>query len=372
MAKGIVQFLQGNIACGMGAIRAGCNFYAGYPITPSSDIMHHLAKTLPDNNGHFIQMEDEIASIGAVIGAAWSGAKAMTATSGPGLDLMQESIGYAYMTETPCVIVDVSRVGPSTGQATRPAQGDFYSVRYGTHGDFQSVVMAPWSVSEAYTMTIQCFNYAEMFRQPVIMVMDEAVAHLNERVDLPANIEVIPRSAKSSLPPFGSEKDNSMTPMPSFGQGRALLVTGSTHDHQGYRKTTVSEVQQKLTERLQNKVLSKLDEISEIDCHSAKDAEIIFVAYGFSARAALQAVRRLREDGVMAGLVRLKNLWPFPDGLLRKACKQAKRIIIPEMSQGQMAREIERALKRDVYSYSKTNGEVIFPAELIQYVRNLK
>lgn len=372
MAEKTAMFLQGNIACAMGALRAGCSFYAGYPITPSNQIMHYLAKKLPESGGVFIQMEDEIASISAAIGASWSGAKAMTATSGPGLDLMQEGLGYAYMTETPCVIVNISRAGPSTGQATRPAQSDFYSVRFGAHGDYQAIVLSPWSVEEFYSMTIQCFNYAEQFRQPVILLADEAVAHLYERVVLPQKVEVTDRAGTGDDPPFGSQKDFEVSPMPTFGQGRALLVTGSTHDNFGYRRTTSPDVQANLNDRLQQKVLSRAENIAETEAHSTDDAETVFVSYGFSARAALETTHKLRASGMNTGLVRLKTLWPFPDGAIQKACERAKRIIVPEMSKGQLGREVERTLRREIISYQKTNGEFINPDELVDFTRKIQ
>ncbi|MDI6732615.1 MAG: 2-oxoacid:acceptor oxidoreductase subunit alpha [Planctomycetota bacterium] len=369
------KFLQGNEACALGAIYAGCRFYAGYPITPSSEIMERMAVELPKVDGVFIQMEDEIASMGAVVGAAWAGAKAMTATSGPGLTLMLENIGYAIMTETPCVVVDIQRAGPSTGQATKPASGDIMQVRWGASGDYEIIALSPWSVTEMYEMTIQAFNLSETYRLPVFLMADEAVGHLRESAILSKDISVIPRSGKTDLPPFGNPQDNSVTPMPAFGQGRKLSVTGSTHDHWGYRKTQSPEVQAKSVSRFCNKILQHLGKICSYEKYFvSEDTEILVIAYGFTARSALKAVEVARQKSIKAGLIRLKTLWPFPYMLFHPECfgtSNISKIIVPEMNQGQIIREVQRVADRDVFSYNKSDGTVITALEIIEKIEQI-
>ncbi|MEW6025917.1 MAG: 2-oxoacid:acceptor oxidoreductase subunit alpha [Planctomycetota bacterium] len=366
------QFLQGNEACAMGAIKAGCRFYAGYPITPSSEIMEQMARELPKVNGVFVQMEDEIGSMGAIIGAAWAGAKAMTATSGPGLTLMLENIGYAIMTETPCVIVDVQRAGPSTGQATKPASGDVMQVRWGASGDYEIIALSPWSVAEMYEMTVQAFNFAETYRIPVFLLADEAVGHIRESAILADNISVVERAAKTNLPPFGNLKDNSVTPMPMFGQGQKLSVTGSTHDHWGYRKTQSPEFQAKSVSRFCNKVRQDADKITSYEQHYTDDAETLVVAYGFTARSSLRAIQIARADNRKVGLLRLKTLWPFPESVFQGLSPTVKKILVPEMNQGQVIREVQRFSKCDVLSYSKTNGTIITASEIITKLNEIR
>lgn len=359
------QFLQGNEACALGAIKAGCRFYAGYPITPSSEIMEQMARELPKAGGVFMQMEDEIGSIGAVIGATWAGAKAMTATSGPGLTLMLENIGYAIMTETPCVIVDVQRAGPSTGQATKPAAGDVMQARWGASGDYEIIALSPWSVSEMYEMTIRAFNLAETYRVPVFLLADEAVAHIRESAVLSKNIPVVNRAGKTNLPPFGNPKDNRMTPMPMFGQGRNLSITGSTHDHWGYRKTQSPEAQAKSVQRFCAKIRDNADKITDYEKYFVSpDTRTLVVAYGFTARSALRAVQMARRQNRKIGLLRLKTLWPFPEKLFRGLPKTIRKIIVPEMNQGQIIREVQRFSNYEVIPYNKTNGTIITASEI--------
>ena len=363
------MFLQGNEACALGAIAAGCRFYAGYPITPSSEIMEKMAQELPKVSGVFIQMEDEIASIGTVIGAAWAGAKAMTATSGPGLTLMLENIGYAIMTETPCVIVDVQRAGPSTGQATKPASGDVMQVRWGASGDYEIIALSPWSVSEMYEMTIQAFNFAETYRIPVFLLADEAVAHLKESAVLKSDIPIVQRANKTKLPPFGDPKDNTITPMPVFGQGRKLSVTGSTHDEWGYRKTQSPEAQTKSINRFCNKIIHNSSKIISYEKYFiSDDIDTLIISYGFTARSAFRAIQIAREKGYKIGFIRLKTLWPFPDKMFQGLPKTISRIIVPEMNQGQVIREVQRFTKVDVIPYNKTDGTVITAREILTQI----
>jgi 2-oxoglutarate ferredoxin oxidoreductase subunit alpha len=361
--------LQGNEACAEGAICAGCRFYAGYPISPSSEIMERIANRFPECNGKFIQMEDEIASISAVIGASWAGAKAMTATSGPGLSLMLENIGYAIMTETPCVIVDVQRAGPSTGQATKPAQGDVMQVRWGASGDYQIIALSPWSVQEMHDLTIEAFNLSEQFRVPVFLLCNEAVGHLREKCIIKDNVEIINRKKAKGKPPFGQDGDDLVPPMPSFGEGERLLVTGSTHNEWGFRKTADPAVQMKLVKRLSDKILLNLDKIIKTEGYFVDDAEIGIIAYGITARASLKAVKVLREKGVKAGLLRLKTLWPFPEKVVGGLSARVKKLIVPEMNLGQIVRDVERVAECEVIRFSKVNGEVMTPTEIVEQIR---
>jgi 2-oxoglutarate ferredoxin oxidoreductase subunit alpha len=362
-------FMQGDEACAEGALAAGCRFYAGYPITPASEIMIRMVHRLPEVKGAFIQMEDEIGSISAVIGAAWAGAKAMTATSGPGLSLMIEALGYAVITETPCLIVDVQRAGPSTGQATRPAQGDMMMVKWGAHGDNEIVALSPWSVQEMYDLTVKAFNFAERFRVPVFLLADEAVGHLRETLVIQEEVEVFDRVKIPGKPPFGTEEVNGVPPMPAFGEGANLLVTGSTHDSWGFRKTQDSAVQARLTERLIRKVRDFKPEIIETDSHLLEDAEVGVVAYGFTARAALAAVKTLRTQGVKAGLLRLVSIWPFADEAVAALGRRCRKIFVPEMNRGQIAGEMTKYTSTPVIPLPKTNGEVIEPAEIVEEIR---
>jgi len=362
-------FMQGDEACAEGALAAGCRFYAGYPITPASEIMIRMVTRLPEVGGAFIQMEDEIGSISAVIGAAWAGAKAMTATSGPGLSLMIEALGYAVITETPCLIVDVQRAGPSTGQATRPAQGDMMMVKWGAHGDNEIIALAPWSVQEMYDLTVKAFNFAERFRVPVFLLADEAVGHLRETLVIQEEVEIFNRVKIPGKPPFGTEEINGVPPMPAFGEGANLLVTGSTHDPWGFRKTQDSAVQARLTERLVRKVRDFKSEVIEADSHLLEDAEIGVVAYGFTARAALAAVKTLRAQGVKAGLLRLVSIWPFADEAVAALGRRCRKVFVPEMNRGQIAGEMTKYTSTPVIPLPKTNGEVIEPAEIVEGIR---
>jgi 2-oxoglutarate ferredoxin oxidoreductase subunit alpha len=362
-------FMQGDEACAEGAIAAGCRFYAGYPITPASEVMIHMVRRLADVAGVFIQMEDEIGSISSVIGASWAGAKAMTATSGPGISLMTEGIGYAVITETPCVIVDVQRAGPSTGQATRPGQGDVMQVKWGPHGDNEIVAFAPWSVQEMYDLTIKAFNFAERFRVPAFVLADEAVGHLRETLVVKEEVEVFDRFKAPNLPPFGTDAPNGVPPMPAFGEGANLLVTGSTHDPWGFRKTADSAAQARLTERLVLKVQDFKSEVIETEAHLLEDSEIAVVSYGFTARAALQAVKSLRKEGTQVGLLRLVSIWPFAAEAIAELGKRCRVIFVPEMNRGQVAGELKKYTTTPVISLPKTNGEVIEPAEIVEGIR---
>jgi len=361
-------FWQGNEACAEAAIVSGCRFFAGYPITPASEIAEHLSKKLPQIGGIAIQMEDEIASIGAVVGASWAGAKSMTATSGPGFDLMQETIGWAFMTETPCVIVDVQRLGPSTGQATKCGQGDVMQSRWGTHGDYASIVLSPNSVQEMFEMTIKAFNLAEKYRTPVILLADEIVAHMREKIIIPSkkNIKIIDR--KKPKPNdnafFGSEE---IPPMPSVGDGFNVAVTGSTHDEFGVRYTADPNVHRRLVERLNSKIMNHTEEIAETETYNLNDCKIGIVSFGCTSRAIYETVEMAKNKGLKVGYVRLKTLWPFPEKIVKQLAKNAERVIVPEMNLRQIFYEVQRiaGASADVIPLNKIGGgELITPEEL--------
>ncbi len=370
LSKGHYYF-SGNDAAAEGALAAGCRFYAGYPITPSSEMMERMAARLREVGGVFIQMEDEIASISAVIGASWAGAKAMTATSGPGFSLMQESIGYAAFTETPCVIIDVQRAGPCTGQATRVGSGDILQAKCGSHGDYQVIALSPWSVQEMYDFTLRAFNLSERYRVPAMVMADEAVGHLREDISVGGEVEVWDRKKKKGAAPFGTEEEDGVPPMPCFGEGERLAVTGSTHDAYGYRKTDDPEAHERLVERINGKILRNREKIVETEGYFLEDAEMAIIAYGFTGRTALYVVKQLREKGWPIGLLRLKTLWPFPEEVVRQVGAKVKRWVVPEMNQGQVAGEVKKYCSCEVISFCQTNGEVIRPERLLEALKKI-
>ena len=366
------HFWQGNEACAEAAIAAGCRFLAGYPITPASEIAEILSKKLPKVGGIAIQMEDELASIGAVVGASWAGAKAMTATSGPGFSLMQETIGYAFMTETPCVIVDVQRLGPSTGQATKCGQGDVMQARWGTHGDYSAIVLSPNSVQEMFEMTIRAFNLAEKYRTPVILLADETTAHMRENATLPSleNLEIINRRKpkKGETAFFGLEE---VPPMPSVGEGYNLAVTGSTHNEYGIRFTADPNVHRRLVERLNSKINNHANEISDVETRNIDDCQIGIVSFGCTSRAIYEAAENTEAKGFTVGYVRLKTLWPFPEKTVKRLAETAQKIIVPEMNLKQVFYEVQRVANgsTDVIPMNKIGGgELITPEELTEKI----
>jgi 2-oxoglutarate ferredoxin oxidoreductase subunit alpha len=364
-------YFSGNDAAAEGALAAGCRFYAGYPITPSSEMMERMAARLPEVGGVFIQMEDEIASISAVIGAAWAGAKAMTATSGPGFSLMQEAIGYAAFTESPCVIIDVQRAGPCTGQATKVGAGDVMQAKWGSHGDYQVIALSPWSVQEMYDLTIRAFNLSERFRVPAILLSDEAVSHLRETIKIAGQVEVWDRKKQKGGSPFGTAEEDGVPPMPAFGEGERLAVTGSTHDPYGFRKTDDPEVHARLVERINDKVLKRREEIVETESYFLEDADTAVISYGFTSRTALYAVKRLRKEGFRVGFLRLKTIWPFPEEAVREATAALNRVLVPEMNRGQVAGEVRKCTSCEVISLKQTNGEVIPPGHILDDLRRI-
>jgi 2-oxoglutarate ferredoxin oxidoreductase subunit alpha len=364
-------YLSGNEAATEGAIAAGCRYYAGYPITPSSEIMERIALRLKEVNGVFMQMEDEIASICSVIGASWSGAKAMTATSGPGFSLMQEAIGYGAFTETPFVIIDIQRAGPCTGQATRVGSGDYMQAKWGSHGDYQVIALSPWSVQEMYDMTIEAFNLAEKYRVPVLVMGEEAVGHLRERMDVRPRVSIFDRLKQKGAPPFGMQVEDGVPPMPAFGEGERLLVTGSTHDEFGIRKTDDPHAHERLVSRINKKILNRREQISRTESYFLEEADCVAVSYGFTARSALYSVNRLRKEGKKVGLLRLKTIWPFPEQVFRELGEKTSTIFVPEMNLGQLAGEIMKYADCEVVSCFQTNGDIIHPQRIMQELRNL-
>jgi 2-oxoglutarate ferredoxin oxidoreductase subunit alpha len=364
-----IEFWQGNEACAEGAITAGCRFFAGYPITPSSEIAEHLALRLPQVGGIAIQMEDELASLGAVIGASWAGAKAMTATSGPGFSLMQENIGYAFMTETPCVVVDVQRAGPATGQATKCGQGDVMQARWGTHGDYAAIVLSPNSVQEMFDMTVRAFNLAEKFRTPVVLLADEVVAHMREKIVLSPSgrVKIVnrrkPKQGENGF--FGLED---VPPMPSFGEGFNVTVTGSTHDEYGIRATADPAIHRRLVERLVGKILKNADEIVDYESYRADKCKVGIISFGCTSRTVYETVELAKEEGIDAGFIRLRTVWPFPEKIVKRMAKNAKVIFVPEMNLRQIFYEVQR-VAGDTVPIIPVNkiggGEMITPEELL-------
>ncbi|MBS7651590.1 MAG: 2-oxoacid:acceptor oxidoreductase subunit alpha [Candidatus Bathyarchaeia archaeon] len=369
------HLVLGNVACGEGAIRAGCRFFAGYPITPANEISQYMASELPKVGGFFLQMEDEIASIAAVIGASWAGAKAMTATSGPGFSLMQENIGYAYMTETPCVIVDVQRSGPSTGQPTMPSQQDVYQARYGAHGDYEAIALSPWSVQEMFDLTVRAFNLAERFRTPVLLMADGAIAHIKERLVVPEKVEIMERRRPKGpdCTPFGTDDPLGVPEMPLLGEGYRLLITGSSHRPTGRRDDSPRYMQMKV-ERINEKIRRARREITDTVPLQLEDAELAVVSYGASARPSCSAVLRARSMGIRVGLLRLRTLWPFPDEEVSALSEMVRAILVVEMNMGKMVREVERAAKgrARVAPLPKVGGVLPTSDEILEGIRRLQ
>lgn len=372
-SKSSTEFWQGNEACAEGAIVAGCRFFAGYPITPSSEIAEHLALRLPQVGGIAIQVEDELASLGAVIGASWAGAKAMTATSGPGFSLMQENIGYAFMTETPCVVVDVQRAGPATGQATKCGQGDVMQARWGTHGDYAAIVLSPNSVQEMFDLTVRAFNLAEKFRTPVVLLADEVVAHMREKIVLSPSgrVKIVnrrkPKQGENGF--FGLED---VPPMPSFGEGFNVTVTGSTHDEYGIRATADPAIHRRLVERLVGKILKNADEIVDYESYRADKCKVGIISFGCTSRTVYETVELAKEKGIDAGFIRLRTVWPFPEEVVKRMAKSAKVIFVPEMNLRQIFYEVQRVVD-DTGSVVPVNkiggGEMITPEELLAKIK---
>lgn len=366
-----VAFWQGNTALAHGALAAGCNFFGGYPITPSTEIAEVMAEELPKKGGRFIQMEDEIAGIASIIGASIAGAKSLTATSGPGFSLKQENLGLAYIAEIPIVVVDVMRGGPSTGLPTKTAQQDVMQARWGTHGDHATICYAPSSVQECYDLAIKAFNMAERFRQPVLILSDEVVGHMREKVtkrdlnSLKTLNRVRPTVAPDKFTPYEADPRTGVPAMASFGDGYSWHVTGLTTNDWGFPTNNSVEIEKKML-RLMSKVDRARDEIAEYEAEHMDGASVVVVAYGSVGRSALRAVRDARKKGIAAGYFRPITLWPFPDKELAKMALGAKTILVPELNCGQMVLEVERLIKgrSEVRAMNLVNGELFKPSEI--------
>ena len=373
------QFLDGDQACCEGALAAGCRFAAGYPITPSTEIVERFAQRVPLVGGMFLQMEDELASSMAIQGAVWAGAKAFTVTSGPGFSLMMEHIGYAAMTETPCVIVDVQRGGPSTGLPTLPGQADMMQARWGSHGDYEIIALCPASPQECFDLMVEAFNLSEQYRTPVLLMMDECVGHMTERVVIPPaeQIELLPRRFTHLPPadyqPYRADPDG-VPPLARAGTGYHFHITGLTHDERGYPAMTV-ETQQKLVGRLVGKIRDNAEAIAHYEESFLDDTEIIVVAYGITARVALRAVQVARERGVAAGLFRPVVVWPFPERRIRELAARPGVLgfVVPEMNYGQIALEVERcaAGRAPTVLLPHAGGTVHRPEEVLEAILKL-
>jgi 2-oxoglutarate/2-oxoacid ferredoxin oxidoreductase subunit alpha len=372
-----MHFIDGNEACAEGALAAGCRFVAGYPITPSTEVVEHLAKRFPRVGGMFIQMEDEIASSICFQGAIWAGVKAMTVTSGPGLSLMMEHVGLAAMTECPSVFVDVQRAGPSTGLPTLPAQADVMQVRWGSHGDYEVIALSPSSPQECFDYAVTCFNLAEKFRCPVFFMMDETVGHMLGKVKIPAadQIEVVARKLTERKPgeykPFAIYEGD-QPEMVRAGMGHRIHTTGLTHDERGYPVMN-AEAQAKLVPRLCHKVLDHVEELSIYDASQVEGSDVTIVAYGITARVAAYAVELAREQGIKVGLLKLVTLWPFNDKLMRDIAASTKNIVVVEMNLGQMIHDVRRAVadRVPVHFVGQAGGAIVEPEAIVAKIQEV-
>ncbi|MEW5759399.1 MAG: 2-oxoacid:acceptor oxidoreductase subunit alpha [Candidatus Thermoplasmatota archaeon] len=367
------HFMTGNIAAAEGAIAAGCRFFAGYPITPSTEIAERISERFPEVGGIFIQMEDEIASMCAILGASWAGVKSMTATSGPGFSLMQENIGLGAMTETPCVIIDVQRGSPSTGLPTLVGQADVMQARWGSHGDYETIALAPMSPQECFDITITAFNLSEKYRVPTIVLMDECVGHMSERVVIPTKekIEIINRKRPKTQDylPYKADEKDLVPPMVSAGEGFNIHITGLTHNEKGYPVIT-AEAHEPLVKRLCDKIRNNAKDIVLFEEIDTKDAEIIVVAYGAVARTAKKAVKIAREQKLKVGFLRLITLWPFPEEKVRELSKKAKAFVVTEINYGQILWEVERCAKDSkTYLAPRLGGQLHTPQDILKKIK---
>jgi 2-oxoglutarate ferredoxin oxidoreductase subunit alpha len=371
-----MKILTGNDACAEAAIAAGMNFFAGYPITPATEIAEISAELLPRVGGKFIQMEDEISSISAIIGASLSGAKAMTATSGPGFSLMQECLGYAAICEVPCVIVDVMRVGPCQGVATVPAQGDVMQARWGTHGDHPIIVLVPSTVREVYDLTVRAFNLAEKYRTPVILLSDATIAHMSEKIEVPdaAELVIVNRKRPTVTPeqynPYADD-GTGIAPLASYGDGYIWYTTGIVHDATGFPATNDPAKITEQIDRLFRKIDTNLADIVQAAEYQTEDAEVVVVAYGTVARAAQAAIKAARAEGIKAGLIRPVTLWPFPEDAINRAKPNAKRFIVCEMNHGQILGPVKELVagSAPVDFVGQYDGRPIMPAKILSAIK---
>jgi 2-oxoglutarate ferredoxin oxidoreductase subunit alpha len=375
--KGHEKLLQGNEAIVEGALRAGCRFFAGYPITPATEISEMLSVWLPKVDGTFIQMEDEIASMGAVIGASLAGAKSMTATSGPGFSLMQENLGFACIAEVPCVVVNVMRGGPSTGLPTSPSQSDVMQARWGTHGDHPMIVLCPSTIRECYDLTIKAFNLSERYRNPVILLVDEVIAHMREKITLDGDkpMDIFDRVKPTVPPEWYIPYEDTPTGIPGmadFGEGYRYHVTGLTHDIKGFPTSNPDEVDA-FIRRLFRKISQNFADMQIGEFYQAEDADVAVIAYGCVARSAKRAVIDARERGIRAGLLKLNTIWPFMRTQVEKILRISGCVVVPEMNMGQISREVKRVNKgtAKVFTINKVDGTIITPQEIMDKIREV-
>lgn len=368
-----VKLLQGNEACVHGALYAGMNFFAGYPITPSTEVAEISSYMLPKIGGKFIQMEDEIASMAATIGASLTGLKSMTATSGPGFSLKQENIGYAALAEIPCVIVNVQRCGPSTGLPTSPAQGDLMQAKWGTHGDHPIIALSPTTVRDTFDLTVKAFNFSEKYRTPVILLLDEVIGHMREKVEIPQSNELeIYERMKINIDKKDYkiyDQSTLVPPMANFSDGYRYHVTGLMHDETGFPTNSTKQTQI-LMDRLMDKINKNLDDILIYDEYKVEDCEELFITFGCMSRCTKDAVDYLREQGIKAGLFTVKTVWPFPEDKVKELSSKAKNIYVPELNYGQMVLEVQRVCDGscNIIGINKYNGEIITPDDIIEKV----
>jgi 2-oxoglutarate ferredoxin oxidoreductase subunit alpha len=371
------HFMNGDEASAEGAIAAGCRFFAGYPITPATEIAERMARRLPEVDGIYIQMEDELASMGAILGASWSGVKAMTATSGPGFSLMMENYGLGVTTETPCVIVNIMRGGPSTGLPTLVSQGDVMQSRWGTHGDIGAIAFTPSSPQEMFDCTIKAFNLSEHYRLPVIVLGDEIVGHMTEKVVIPKRADVTlyprrrPKRKSKGFLPFSPDEDL-VPPMACAGEGYNVHVTGLTHDERGYPVIN-AEAQEKLVARIVDKIRKNAGNIIEYEEIKTKGADVVVVAYGSVSRCAKEAVRMARKENLKVGMLRPITVWPFPEKRMRKLSERIKAFVVPEINYGQIAYEVERCVASNSQTHllPKMGGDIHTPEEILDGIKEM-
>ncbi len=369
------HYITGDEACAEGAMAAGCMFFGGYPITPATEVAEHMSARLPEVGGTFIQMEDEIAAMASVLGASWSGQKSMTSTSGPGFSLMMENIGLGVCTETPCVVVNVQRAGPSTGLPTMGAQGDMMQARWGSHGHYEIIALAPSSAQEIFEQTITAFNLSEKYRTPVLLMTDEVIGHMSEKVIIPDASEIKtvsrpkPKGRKDRFRLY-QPAENGVAPMANAGEGYKIHVTGLTHDERGYPVMTV-EAQAEMMTRIVNKIRNNRDDIIMTESHNLDDAEIVLVSYGISARTSLAAMHRARAMGMKVGLLRLLTIWPFAEDRIRELAKRVKGFVTVEINLGQIHLEVARCAGNQAACHlvGHAGGTVISPEQVLSKIK---
>lgn len=368
-------FMNGDVACAEGAIAAGCRFFAGYPITPATEIAERMSARMPKVGGVFVQMEDELASMNAVLGASWAGVKSMTATSGPGFSLMLENLGLGVMLETPCVVVNVQRGGPSTGLPTLVGQGDMMQARWGSHGPYEIIALAPSSPQEIFDLTITAFNLAEKYRTPVLMMTDEAVGHMTEKVRIPPPEQILrverrkPTVPPDEYRPYDWDEDL-VPPMAVAGEGYRFHVTGLTHDERGY-PMAVASAQKKYIQRLLDKIRLNVDDIIILEEDGTEDADVVVVSYGISARVSLLPVQMARQEGLKVGMLKLVTVWPFPEKRIRELAGRVKAFVVPEINAGQMVLEVERCAggRARTALVPQLGGDIHHPEEILEAIR---